>query len=68
MPRRRLGFPSVVVASRNDPYVTLERARQFADAWGGRFVDIGDAGHINSESGLGDWPLGFTLLQELRQA
>jgi uncharacterized protein len=68
MPRNRLGFPSIVVASRNDRYVTLARAREFADAWGSRFVDIGDAGHINTESGLGDWPYGLALLEELRRA
>jgi predicted alpha/beta hydrolase family esterase len=67
MPLRRLPFPSVVVASTNDPYVTAARARTFAEAWGSRFVTIGDAGHINSQSSLGDWPAGFALLQELRE-
>ncbi len=68
MPLQRLRFPSVVVASGNDPYVTRDRAQQFAAAWGSRLVDIGDAGHINSQSGLGDWPLGLSLLEELRRA
>ena len=68
MPLQRLPFPCVVVASRNDPYVSFERARQFALAWGSRLVDVGDLGHINSQSGLGDWPFGFALLEELRQA
>jgi predicted alpha/beta hydrolase family esterase len=68
MPLERLRFPSVVVASRNDPDVTLTRARQFAEAWGSRLVDIGDAGHINSQSGLGAWPLGLSVLEELRRA
>jgi serine hydrolase len=67
MPHKRLAFPSIVVASRNDPYVTLQRARQFAEAWGSRLVDIGDAGHINAASGFGSWPQGLVLLQELRQ-
>jgi predicted alpha/beta hydrolase family esterase len=66
MPLARLPFPSVVVASTDDPYVTIERARTFAGAWGSRLVTVGDAGHINSQSGLGDWPAGFALLQELR--
>jgi len=66
MPLARLPFPSVVVASTNDQYVTLERARTFADGWGSRLVTVGDAGHINGESGLGDWPEGLALLQELR--
>ena len=67
MPLGRLPFPSVVVASTNDPYVTAERARQFAGSWGSRLVTVGDAGHINSQSGLGDWPAGFALLEELRR-
>jgi predicted alpha/beta hydrolase family esterase len=65
MPLDRLPFPSIVVASENDEYVTLERAAQFASAWGGRLVNIGALGHINSASGLGDWPRGRALLDEL---
>jgi uncharacterized protein len=67
MPLGRLPFPSVVVASTDDPYVTLERARMFAERCGSRLVTVGAAGHINSQSGLGGWPAGFALLQELRQ-
>lgn len=67
VPLRPLPFPSILVASTDDPFVTLERARAFAGAWGSRFVNAGNAGHINSQSGLGDWPAGLTLLEELRQ-
>ncbi|HEX4959293.1 MAG TPA: alpha/beta hydrolase [Thermoanaerobaculia bacterium] len=66
MPRNRLPFPSIVVASSDDPYVTLERAGEFARAWGSKFVDIGPAGHVNSASRLGDWLVGFALLERLR--
>ncbi|MBA3966272.1 MAG: alpha/beta hydrolase [Nitrospirales bacterium] len=62
---RSFGFPSIVVASSNDPYGSLEFARACASGWGSRFVDIGAAGHINSESGLGVWPEGLALYQEL---
>ena len=65
-PSRTLSFPSIVVASRNDEYATIEEARQFAAVWGSRFVDIGMVGHINSDSNLKDWPAGFALLNELR--
>jgi len=64
-PRDPLPFPSIVVASSNDSYLKPERAREFARAWGSRFVDIGSAGHINGESGLGDWPEGKRLLRHL---
>lgn len=65
LPLRAFGFPSIVVASSNDPYGSLEFARACASGWGSRFVNIGLAGHINSESGLGDWPEGWALYQEL---
>jgi uncharacterized protein len=66
MPRHPLPFPSIVVASTDDQYVTLDRARGFAESWGSRLVSIGAAGHINSQSALGDWPIGFALLEALR--
>ncbi|MDR4460317.1 MAG: alpha/beta hydrolase [Nitrospirales bacterium] len=65
VPLVSFGFPSIVVASSNDPYGSLEFARVCAAAWESRFVNIGAAGHINSESGLGKWPEGWALYQEL---
>jgi predicted alpha/beta hydrolase family esterase len=65
MPLNKLPFPTVTVASTDDEYVTIERAQQFADAWGSRLVNIGNHGHINSLSNLGSWPEGFALLQQL---
>jgi predicted alpha/beta hydrolase family esterase len=63
--RQRLPFPSVLVGSRNDPYGRFERVQGFASDWGARFVDLGDAGHINADSELGDWPEGYALLTDL---
>src|SRR5438270_3790462 len=34
VPRSRLPFPSIVVASTDDEYVTISRASTFADFWG----------------------------------
>jgi predicted alpha/beta hydrolase family esterase len=61
----RLPFPTVLVASRTDRYATLDRALAMAARWNAAFVDIGDAGHINAESGLGDWPAGQDILDTL---
>lgn len=66
MPLQRLPFASIVVASSNDPYVDATHAAQFADAWGGRFVLLQHAGHINADSGHGAWLDGFELLNSLR--
>lgn len=65
VPRRRFLFDSRVVASSNDPFVNLARARQFAEAWGSRFTEVGDRGHLNLESGFGPWARGEALLEEL---
>ncbi len=65
VPRRRLPFPSILVASSNDPKGTLEYAAACAEAWGSRFVNVGAVGHINVASGLGDWPQGQLLYRQL---
>jgi len=67
MPLNPLPFMSIVVASENDPYASLRRARYFADCWGSRFVDVEALGHINADSRLGTWDTGFALLNELLQ-
>lgn len=64
---QRLPFQSILLGSQNDPYCSLERARAFAAAWEAEFMDYGRAGHINAESGLGDWPQGQELLKRLMQ-
>lgn len=63
IPLLRLPFPSVVVASEDDPYCTPARADVFARAWGSELVFMGRAGHINTASGHGPWPEGWSLLR-----
>lgn len=60
-----LDFPSVLVASRNDPDMPLERARDMSSRLGSHFVDAGEAGHIDATSGFGPWPRGERLLAKL---
>jgi predicted alpha/beta hydrolase family esterase len=60
-----LPFPSVVVASTNDPYSGVGYAAGLAQAWGSRCEIAGAKGHLNAESGLGDWPEGLALLESL---
>jgi uncharacterized protein len=57
-------FRSMVVASDDDEYVSIERARVFARAWGSRLIEIGARGHIGSEADLGLWPEGLVLFGE----
>ncbi|MFM2450019.1 MAG: hypothetical protein RIS44_2469 [Pseudomonadota bacterium] len=62
MVRSKLPFASRVLASSDDPYCALERAEGLARDWGSSFENIGVCGHINGDSGLGDWTEGQTRL------
>jgi predicted alpha/beta hydrolase family esterase len=57
-PRDPLPFPSITIASRNDPFCAFETAEDIAAAWGSLFIDAGEAGHIDDTAGYGPWPEG----------
>ena len=63
--RTALPFAARVVYSADDPYCSAERARGMAAWWGAAATCAGAAGHLNGESGLGDWPQGVAWLHEL---
>lgn len=67
VPARRLPFPSLLVASRNDPWIDFSRARELAQRWGSTLIDAGRIGHINADSDLGIWMDGQRLLEGLMQ-
>ncbi len=58
IPRRHLLFPALLVAATDDPYSDPPFAKTLAADIGAQFVDAGQAGHINVESGHGPWPEG----------
>lgn len=65
VPYAKLPYRSILVASSNDPYCPVRLAGAYARAWGSEFVRMQNAGHINIDSGHGDWPLGLALLRSL---
>ena len=65
VPADPLPFPSIVAASSNDPFCPIRMASAYAKSWSSTFVRVPDAGHINTESGHGEWPLGWALLGAL---
>lgn len=65
VPHAPLPYRSIVVASSNDPYCPIRLAGAYSRAWGSEFVRMQNAGHINIDSGHGEWPLGLALLQSL---
>jgi uncharacterized protein len=62
VPRFRLPFPTLVVGSQDDPYASATWSRDLATDLGARFVDAGLLGHINADSGLGEWRWGRDLV------
>ncbi|MBB6612363.1 alpha/beta hydrolase [Pontibacter sp. Tf4] len=64
-PTTKLPFRSMLVASSDDDYLTIERAEYLAGLWGSEFVNVGNKGHINSYSNIGDWPEGKQLFSRL---
>lgn len=65
LPERPMPFPTIVVASRDDPHASFQRSREIAARWSAKLHDARDAGHINAASGLGSWTEGQRLLDEL---
>ncbi|SMG13885.1 RBBP9/YdeN family alpha/beta hydrolase [Paraburkholderia susongensis] len=65
---RRLPFATIVVASSDDPYGGVPFSQSCANAWGSRWIGLGARGHINADSGLGDWDEGRSWLASLGAA
>ena len=60
-----LPFPSLLVASSDDPWMSAARAQHWSTVWHSEFLLAGALGHINAHSGLGDWIAGQVLLLDL---
>ena len=65
IPIKKLTFPSIVVYSENDPFIDIKRAYYLAEKWGSKFINIGQKGHVNSNSNLEYWEEGQLILQQL---
>jgi len=66
-PRERLPFPSQLVGSDNDPFVSPARALELARDWDSQPTILPGAGHINVESGHHRWEQGFAHLYHLQR-
>lgn len=64
-PMRPLPFPSILVASTDDPWIDIAHAHNLACAWGSHFIDAGAQGHLNASSGIGWWDEGEALLERV---
>ncbi|HEV7817008.1 MAG TPA: alpha/beta hydrolase [Janthinobacterium sp.] len=67
LPHHELPCPSIVISSSDDPWMNIGSAALWARRWGSEFIAAGALGHINGESGLGDWPFGQARLRALAE-
>jgi predicted alpha/beta hydrolase family esterase len=67
LPRHTLSVPTILVASSNDPWMSLAKAQALAATLGSSLLNLGAAGHVNTDSGYGPWPAGLALLQALQR-
>lgn len=61
---KKLPIKSLMIASSNDPYASVDRTEFFAKQWGSELICIGEKGHINVSAGFGDWPEGEEYLRK----
>lgn len=57
LPHVPLAPLTTVVGSQTDPWMRIDSAHRWSRRWGSHFVNLGDAGHVNLESGHGPLPL-----------
>jgi len=62
VPLDRIDFKTILVTSNNDEWLSIDRAKFFAERWGSELINIGKAGHINVASGFGEWKAGLEIL------
>jgi uncharacterized protein len=61
----KLNVPGYLVYSEDDPYASAAYSDMYGQALGLDRINIGKRGHINSDSSLGDWDEGVTILKQL---
>ncbi|MDX7998664.1 alpha/beta hydrolase [Xenorhabdus sp. Reich] len=60
-----LPFPSTIVCSDNDEFLSLEKARTLANCWKSDLIVLPGAGHIHTAAGYGEWLAGECIINEI---
>ncbi len=55
-PQNLFASEAFLVVSDNDPYMTMEEAHSLQNSLGIEMKILENAGHINTDSGFGEWP------------
>jgi uncharacterized protein len=67
LPSAPLPVPLTLLGSETDPWMPATQAQAWAGVWGARFINLGDVGHVNVESGFGQFPMAKSLTAGLLQ-
>ena len=58
----KVKIPTDLIISENDPWLSFEDAQALAQSWKIRPINLGRVGHINVDSGFGEFPEIFEYL------
>ena len=67
LPPSHWTLPTTLVASDTDPWMSADSAHRWARRWGSGYLNLGDAGHVNAESGFGPLPLARRWVLAMQQ-
>ncbi|MEN8302927.1 MAG: alpha/beta hydrolase [Campylobacterota bacterium] len=56
MPKNAHAKETLLISSTDDPYMSMDEAQELRDSLGVEMVVLENAGHINADSGYGEWP------------
>ena len=56
IPKNSYAKETLLVTSTNDPYMNMDEAKELQKSLGVEMVVLENAGHINADSGYGEWP------------
>jgi predicted alpha/beta hydrolase family esterase len=52
-----------LVASDSDPYIQIDEAKKMSEKYNANLITLKNAGHVNSDSGFGEWPQMLNLVK-----
>ena len=64
LPTQTNAYETILIGSTNDPYMKVDELQRLRDSLGVELKTIENAGHLNAESGYGEWPW---ILEEVKK-
>ena len=65
LPTNTMAKETLLISSTNDPYMTIDEAKELQKSLNIKMIVLDNAGHINTDSGYGKWPW---ILEEIKNS